>query len=202
MNSGIANISEKYKFFIWLPPKTGTTHASFIFKHFDIQSKFFKKNGEIEVVEFRHNHSLNFFPGSEKYKFILTARNPFTRYVSLFKFSSKKKSEELTVENFRKFFFDMVDSNDMKNYFLSHSLRLPDYSLRIEHLWTDYTNIPFIRNSKLYQSGILYDLCNKKFNSTPKLKDEELFYSQDMKDYLMTIGKKYFEFYGYDYPYS
>lgn len=96
----------------------------------------------------------------------------------------------------------MVDCTDMKIFFSSHSVRFPDYSLRVEHLWNDYTNIPFIKNSKLYQSGILYDLCSKKFNSTEKIKDEEFFYSEDMKDYLMTVGKKYFEFYGYDYPYA
>ena len=89
-----------------------------------------------------------------------------------------------------------------KEYFYKYGFFLgktPKYFLRVENLYHDYIQIPFIRNSKLNKSGLLYELCNKKLNSNSKnIKSMKEYYTQDMADYIYTNFKHYFDLLGYD----
>lgn len=202
MKEGIVNISEKYKFFLWLPKKTGSNHAWFVFKHFDTESIFYKNDSIKQKSDFKHNHSLNFFPQHENYIFISTARNPFNLFISYFKFTHVQNQKDFNSVNFKNFFKQKIDNKEIQDFFANYKFRKPDYFLRLENLWSDYTNIPFIRNSKLYQSGILYEMCKSKINSSPDYKSVENFYTNDMIDYMFQVGRDYFETLNYKYPFE
>jgi hypothetical protein len=192
------NISEKHKAFLWMAPKTGSYHASFTFNHFDFIS-YSTAGNNLREKFLTHNHSMDLFPGHENYKLICTVRNPFTKLVSEFKYRLQHE-EEFTTENFRNFFSEKSERNfDLS--FNMFKVRKPDYPLRVEYLWHDYIQIPFVYNSKLCQSGILYELCKKKMNGTivdPKEKD---LYTKDMIENVKFVAKEYLEMFGYDYPY-
>ncbi len=192
------NISEKHKAFLWMVPKTGSFHATFIFNHFDFISYNTAELGLREKF-LTHNHSMELFPGHENYKFICTVRNPFTKLLSEFKYRLTDKSE-FTPEKFRKFFSEKSDVQ-FDYIFVMFQKRKPDYFLRIEHLWADYIKIPFVYNSKLCQSGLLYELCNKKLNGTFIRPEEKFFYTKDMIEHVKYVAKDYLEMFGYDYPY-
>lgn len=197
----LISLSLKNNCFLWLPPKTGTSHATFIFKHFDFSTYTLEDGKIIDKSELRHHHNISLFPEHEKHKIICTARNPFDRYISYYKFQKKHEKNDISVDNFRKYFHEMVKENDLKNFFSLTNLRVPDYFLRLENLWSDYNKIPFIRNSKLNQSGILYELCQKKLNPSFETELNSKFYTNEMIDFMLNEGKKYFELLGYSYPY-
>jgi len=192
------NISEKHKAFLWMAPKTGSFHASFVFNHFDFISKSTGGNDMREKF-LRHNHAMDLFPGHENYKFICTIRNPFTKLVSEFKYRLTNK-EEFNVKNFRNFFHEKSDRNFDLGFIMFQD-RTPDYPIRVEHLWTDYIKIPFVYNSKICQSGALYDLCKKRMNGTFFSDIEKDFYTKDMIEHVKYVAKDYLEMFGYDYPY-
>lgn len=196
----IKNISEKHKVFLWLPPKTGSSHAHFILSHFDFATEILNRaGGDARADNFTHNHTTDLFPGHENYKLICTIRNPFKMVMSDFKYQCQFKSK-FTADEFKKFFAERTEDK-FRYFFLIFERRIPDYFIRVEHLWYDYTKIPFIYNSKLNQSGILYDLCKIKINATFEEKDVKDFYTNDMIDYLYDVGKDFFKLTGYEYPY-
>jgi len=194
--------SEKEKMVLLLPGKTGTMHASFLFNHFDFTTDFFTDNEEIihrynYVV---HHHGMEVLKKFETYSIICTARNPYSRLISAY-YNSKKitEFESKPMDDFKRYFSKSVSE---KEYFYKHGFFLgktPTYFLRVENLYHDYIQIPFIRNSKLNKSGLLYELCNKKLHSNSKnIKSMEEYYTQDMADYLYTNFKFYFDLLGYD----
>lgn len=195
------NISEKHKCFLWMPPKTGTSHATFILKHFEFNTCGYENEELTGCQEFRQTHNVELFPGHSYYSLICTARNPFTMYTSFFRFNNSRTTDKISVENFREFFEGLIEKNYIVKYFSEFDKRMPDYFLRVEHLWHDYNKIRFVRESKLNKSGLLYDLCHKKINVSPTSDLERKFYTKDMIDYMMSVGKNYFDRLGYSYPY-
>jgi uncharacterized protein (DUF927 family) len=102
-------------------------------------------------------------------------------------------------KTFKEDFSDKIQ----KGWFHSNSgfkfVKIPKYFLRMEYLYYDYTQIPFIRNSKLNKSGLLYELCNKKIHSKKQeVKSLSEYYTEDMADYLYKTIKPYFDLVGYD----
>ena len=199
IGEGQINISEENKSFLWLPPKTGTMHATLVFSHLNFNTVGWKDNS-LKVNFFRHNHSTHLFPGHENYKLICTARNPFTLLISEFKFFEVRDKKNFTSENFRKYFAKVSDMN-FKSYFFHMKNRVPDYFIRVEHLYYDYIQIPFVRNSKLNKSGILYDLCQKKINATTETPVGPDFYTPDMIDRIYQAGGDYLKLLNYEFPY-
>ena len=156
------NISEKNKFFLWLIPKCGTTHAV----------KIFNRIGDDIIFEHTHDH---YYPENHlEYDFIATIRNPYSRFVSLFRYSLDGDSIlKVDIKNLKSEFNDFVSkmvqqSPLMRGYYFKQ--RLPDYTLRLEHLYYDYIKIPFILKSPLYRSSELLELCRIKENESPSLK--------------------------------
>jgi len=107
--------------------------------------------------------------------------------------------EERLFNNFKEYFAINYNGVDFyhKNGFLFK--RKPDYFLRVESLYYDYIQIPFIRNSKLNKCGLLYELCNKKLHSNKNnVKSLEEYYTEDMANHTYEQFKDYFELLGYD----
>jgi len=108
-------------------------------------------------------------------------------------------SELITPYNqtFKEYFVDKVNNGWIYDKF--SFVKPPKHILRLEHLYDDYIQIPFIRDSKLNKSGVLYELCKKKMHSkkqeTKSLKE---YYTQDMADHLYETFKPYFDLTGYD----
>lgn len=194
--------SEKEKMILFLPGKTGTIHASFLFNHFDFTTSFFDHNDEImhKYNFVIHHHDMRIPKKFDTYSTICTARNPYTRMISAY-YNSKKttKFESKPMIDFKTYFSKSVLEND---YFYKNGFFLgkkPTYFLRVENLYHDYIQIPFIRNSKLNKSGLLYELCNKKLHSNSEnIKSLEEYYTEDMADYIYTNFKSYFDLLGYD----
>lgn len=195
--------SEKEKMILFLPGKTGTMHASFIFNHFDFTTHLYDSQTEELVMDYNaviHHHDLITIKKFENYNSICTARNPYTRLVSAY-YNTKKNGESVgkPIEDFKSYFSKNIEDGGFfhKNGFFFKET--PTFFLRVENLYHDYIQIPFIRNSKLNKTGILYDLCNKKIHSNSENnKSLKELYTQDMADYVYNRFKSYFDMLGYD----
>jgi hypothetical protein len=201
--------SEKEKMILLLPMKTGTIHATFIFQHFDFITEHYelKTNKVLDKLDsVIHHHCMNIPQRYEDYSIICTARNPYSRLVSAYNNSRiiteiNKPSDE----NFKNHFSKKIDTGyqsdngfpyGQDNFLYNET---PKYFLRVESLYHDYIQIPFIRNSKLNKSGLLYELCNKKIHKTPTItKPLKEYYNQDMADFVYNKFKSYFDLLGYD----
>lgn len=193
------NVSEKHKVFLWMLGKTGSMHSFHVFTQYGFETI----RPDSPDKTFSHNHSTEMPENSENYKFICTAKNPFTRFLSLYKYNHKDSSI-WSPNHFRSYFSkNFYENPDLfsSKFFWPFRDRTPDYFIRTEFLWHDYNKIPFIVNSKFNTSGALYDFCKLKINNTVPIKNPEEYYTQDMIDVFYEKGKKYFELLNYTYPF-
>lgn len=198
------NISEKHKFFLWTPAKTGTHHTVSVFENFYCEYQV----SNFERTEIFNNskspkphHFLHLFSKHENYKLICTARNPLHRiYSAFFHLQEGSPKNNINTKEFIKFFVEMNYANDPP--FLNginFLTRKPDYFLRLENLYQDYEKIPFVVESDFYKSGKLKQMCEEKINShlNPNYNIKD-FYTSDMIDFLYTKYKKYFDLLDYE----
>ena len=201
--------SDTQKMILLLPMKTGTIHATFIFKHFDFVSEGYDLKTERVLTKtdsIVHHHCMKIPQRYEDYTIICTARNPYSRLVSAYNNSRTiTEIDKPLDENFKNHFSKHIDTGYQsdngfpygKDSFLYNET--PKYFLRVESLYHDYIQIPFIRNSKLNKSGLLYELCNKKIHTTPtKRIPIKEYYTQDTADFVYNKYKSYFDLVGYD----
>lgn len=190
------NISEENKFFLWLPPKTGSKHAEVIFNLFSFQyfSCSYDRTQIFDSSEFiQHGHAMNVFYGHENYQLVCTARNPFNRLISAYIFTSK--NIELSVVGFREF-FKKNWKNDKFEFWLRGCINLPrqpDYYIRVENMLEDYLKIPFVYNSEVNKIGLLEKLCSKKRNESKRSLILEECYTQDMLDIIYEKFRDHFD---------
>jgi hypothetical protein len=147
----LLNVSKKYNYFIWMPATCGTTHAVNIFKNFD------------KDFIFSHSHKIDFFDGHWSYDLISLQRNPYVRYVSIFNnLVGHDKSLGLNKvrSNFNIFLNSTFQNSDTLKYILKYHERNPDYFIRLEHLFEDYSKIPFVKETDFYKSGQLELECS------------------------------------------
>lgn len=194
------NYSEKNKAFLWTPPKTSSIHALTVFTLFDFEwfsGSYDKKYVERYTPYPQHNHALNLFDGHENYSLICTARNPVHRLFSAYMFNNP--DSEKTPSGFREFMISLtLEVNPFWMIGTKDFVRIPDYFVRQEHLFEDYSKIPFIKNSKVFECGVLEEICQKKINDTKYGKlDIHDCYTSDMLDYLYTEYRWYFDTLGY-----
>jgi len=200
------NISESTKSFLWLPHKTGTNNAVSILKNFGFKTyiqqngNLFLYNTECEVKDLTGNHIMIYFEGHEKYDFICTARNPFSRLLSLYKFNHKDQSE-WSPEHFQNYFNIISKRFRVTKFLWPFERRVPDYFIRLENLYDDYLKLPFIKNSEIHITGELKELCSKKINFTSEIKNPEEYFNDEIKNLIWLEGKKYFDLLGYEFPY-
>lgn len=190
------NISEKFKTFLWLWDKTGTSHAkevlsNFSFGFYDVSCEP-KKIVSTSITQYHH---CSLFKGHESYKLIATARNPYSRLFSYFNMTFPK--EKITKENFRDFVEEKIQSPNNFDCANFH-LRKPDYFLKIENLYEDYCKIPFIYESDLRKKNILKIMCNNVVNKGKNDFFWKDFYNQATADLVFYSTQQYFYLLSYD----
>lgn len=199
----LLTLSLTHKAFLWLPPKTASNTVSWILGHFDFNSYFWYNNNFVEVRKdsTHFSHEFNYPPNHEELSFICTFRNPYERIFSLFKMISnvtmKFPIEDFTYPSKDKFkdFFEKHIKNENFDRRIKppkFHLRKPDYLIRTETFYEDLLAIPFIRNSKLYECGILQEMCEKKINQSYTSNFDD-FMDEEMKDWIYTNYKDEFE---------
>jgi len=175
--------------------KTGTTHIKnvldeFDFKHYSIV------NGEKKLVvgdKIVQQHECGLFNGHENYKLLATIRNPYSRTFS--NYSAEDKNVSLS--DFKKYleeYYQLTHDFDI----CAKIIRIPDYIVRVENMYDDYSKIPFIVNSEIFKSGRLKKMVNEKINSNPMEYNWKEFYDQDAADMVYYSNIKYFEQYEYE----
>ena len=187
------NISEKHNCFLWLPVKTASSHAAHVLTHFEFSHvicDYYRRRIQLKTDSLQHHHGLSLFDGHENYKLITTVRNPYSRMVSIYEWMSVSRE----IRSFE-VFMDDYKKRPVQPIF---DKRIPDYTLRQENLFDDYLKIPFVRDSKLNESGVLKELCDKKINKGRERKPVKDYYNQDTANIVYTNYKEYFDLFGYD----
>jgi hypothetical protein len=182
------NISKKYNYFIWMQSKCGSTHATNIFRKFEDNSN---------VI---HSDIIDLFDGHWSYDLIALQRNPYTRYVSMFnnlqlqhKINGHEKSNGLSQvrNNFNSYLNSIFQSELSLKNMLNYHKRTPDYFIKIEDLFNDYSKIPFVRKTDFYKSGQLEIECSIPKNESKQdgFSWEELYTPQtsDLVYYNMSL---------------
>jgi hypothetical protein len=194
--------SEEERLAVFLPIKTGTIHTTFILNHFNFRTNIYGKDDRLILEEdyLIHHHNEILPKEYEDYDVIYTTRNPYTRILSMY-FYEKKVAEcnGPYTKTFKEYFSERANFGwgDTKSGF--NFIKTPKYILRMENLYHDYIQIPFIRDSKLNESGILSDLCEKKIHAKKQeTKPLNEYYTQDMADHVYETFKPYFDLTGYD----
>lgn len=187
----IVNISETNRAFIWTPEKTASNLASMVFDKFDFHAfNVIKKEKVSNGV--KHFHSNCFFEGHENYQFILTCRNPYDRFLSMYGYG--KLTYERFKSNLESYLAEkMPHVQLMKNL----TIRKPDFIIRTENMLEDYLKIPFIKDSKFYKSGDLEKLLKIKVNETNFEKSRTILDSQ-LADLIYYNNITFFELCGYE----
>ena len=195
----VVNISEKYKSFLWLPPKTASTLLlNIFFEYFDFEHYEVDKNNILFKSNFKrqNHHFQNLFQGHENYKLICSVRNPFNKIISLFMQNKKDRSPEKFLQ-----YFDNLISTDCSDNLLIKDLmkfqRVPDYFIRVENLYEDLIKIPFVFDSDVNKSGLLSSVCETIVNSSNYTIDMNEYFTSDMKDFVFTTYKDYFDKFNY-----
>ena len=203
LNSSI-NLSQKHKIILWLWKKCGTSHMTKIMNKYDF--KYYRiENDNLTLIENNvvQKHYCNLFHGHENYKILAAVRNPYSRFFSEFTFSRKPEEfiyNEINKENFRFFIYQSTVYTDIiSNECVDFSQRIPDYPVRLENLYEDYSKIPFITDSEYFKSGELKKDINIKVNVSNE--NDSLwrkFYTQEIADIIYYRMPRYFELFGYD----
>ena len=191
----IFNIIQKEKCLVWLPAKTASTHAFSILKNYGLAACQIDNNQFVTVkniINDLYTHNCELFDGHENYLFISTARNPYSKFVSYFKFMGMDKQN---IKFYDYLYLTILEKSHHKPKF---EQRVPDYFIRQEHLFEDYSKIPFIKNSDFYKSGELKELCEKKINHNKNTYDFRDYYDEMTADLVYYNFSKYFDLLGYD----
>jgi hypothetical protein len=203
MDYYVLTYSDIHKSILWTPQKTGSSHATFIFTHFDFVTEFFSKK-TLNLMKVKpsglitHHHNCVIINSLIDYDVICTTRNPYARLISGFFYLTNIENTEFSVGNFRKFFANQMDKPTILHDGFYGYQKIPKYFLRTENLYNDYLKIPFVRDSKLNECGLLYDLCNKQINKNRDTVSTKDFYTMDMIDYLYDNFRNLFDIDGYE----
>jgi hypothetical protein len=203
LNSAI-NLSKQHKIILWLWKKCGTSHMAKIMNKYDF--KYYRiENDSLTLIENNvvQKHYCNLFHGHENYKILSAVRNPYSRFFSEYTFNRRPEEfiyNEINKENFRFFIYQStVYSDIISNECVDFSQRIPDYPVRLENLYEDYSKIPFITNSEYFKSGELKKDVGIKINVSNE--NDSLwkkFYTQEIADIIYYRMPRYFELFGYD----
>jgi hypothetical protein len=203
MENWYVNISLKHKYFVWTPERTGSTHCTNILTNLDFECGVVNKENQIIEYENKpiHNHYCRLIKNHLDYKFILTVRNPYAMMLSRIFSLSKMKSDatqkdiELKLEDFIQFGFTK------NNCCYCFEKRTPDYFLRLENLYEDWSNIPFVKNHEYNTLGKLKEACNVRMNEQINTENPDYwkkYYNQRLADLVYYNYVNNFELFGYD----
>jgi hypothetical protein len=196
------NISLKNNCFVIMPPKTGSIHVTNILKNFDF--KLYKEkdsNFKLVFETLIHSHHTNLFTNHNNFKLLLTVRNPYSLMFSYLNFYPKEDSVSTIIDYFENSLQrEFYQTNSIWNSYQSFQERAPDYVLRLENLYEDYSKIPFINSSEMFLSGELEKQCKIKKNEKPEIfkRNWKDYYNQTIADLVYYNFSNYFESFGYN----
>lgn len=193
------NISEINKSFVWLQARTGSVHSVKVLKNYGF-STYKKTPDGLKVIPLNNNHSYDYPSGHQDYLFLSTARNPFSRILSFYKFNNKNPNI-WSPQSFHNYFFMNFSKITLRCIIWPFRDRIPDYFIRIESLFDDYNKIPFIVNSDFDKLVQLRNLCSVKYNETDVINDVDKYFTEEIKDIIFSCSQDYCNMLNYDYPY-
>ena len=182
--------------------KTASSHASLVLSHFDFITVTKNLNTGTIVYHSSDNinfgHSIDLPPNHSELSLICTLRHPYQRVFSLFSRRFLNPNQKPEISEFESFFHERIE-NDIEFVKTSKMFdnRIPDYVIKSENLYEDYLKIPFIKDSKLNQYGILQDICNRKINKSFGTIDSESYLTQSVKEKIYKMFESHFELFGY-----
>jgi len=189
------NVSEKYKSLVWLPERTGSrTSAKFL-------TNYGFERGEVPLINGKwwvYTHYCGMNERFNDYILISTARNPYSRvlsiYLSLTGFPPEYKGN--TKETFREYlkWVQKQDYDDLtKAYITNPRLKVrPNYLLKLENLLEDYMKLPFILDV------FTFDEITEKLKHKKPPYDWEPYYDEHMKNIVYDLCAHHFEIWGYE----
>lgn len=194
-------LSKKNNCILWLPPKSASTLLSWILFHFEFHKYFFnpETNELIQEEQFliHLGHHLKLPPNHISMDLLCAVRNPYDKVLSFSKMHVTDK------EDFSKEFFEKNLENILRNpnslLFQSSKIfeqRIPNLIVRAENLYEDLIKIPFIRDSKLNNCGILEEMCSNKLNKTFDI-DHNSILTPTTKEKIYETFRNEFELFGY-----
>lgn len=213
----VINLSEVLGYMFILPPSTATRSAIEVLKNYPFGSYFVHENKLIYLNDGpTHSHCNKLFDGHEKYKLIMTCKNPYSKWVSRYRLdmiNEKQVKSSFDIKNsFYEHVLDQVYVYDLKNILKGTELKFSrmdknvSHFIRTENILEDYRSIPFIGGSELDKSGKLEEILNNPVGKFPKKakiswklpEDWRDYYTQETADLVFGLFKQDFEFYGYD----
>lgn len=200
----IQNISQKNNSFAIMPKKTGSRSFNKILDLFDFDT-YFICDGEITFFKngTMHNHVNSLMKNHLEYKMLISCRNPYAIYASLFRLHSVKDRRILSTFNLKREFDEylkeliFVDQDEWlitKENTVKDLINRPvNYRIRLENLWETLMSVPFIANSEHVNNGNLEKLLSNKtgnykemdhFKHIPNFFPERFqdYYNQDLAD--------------------
>jgi len=202
MRRTIINISEKYKYFAWMPERTGSNHFTKIIDKLGFQSATIEDNKIISYNDkVRHNHFCGFFENHWDYKFLICIRNPYAIAIS----RSGAPMMEFNDETLK--IIRARIENNLQSTYSSFSCcncfnqRKPDFAIRLEFLYEDWIKVPFVSTHSLNISGELKELTKTRINNQKNTEDPNYwkkYYNQSLSDFVYYNNSETFKLFGYD----
>jgi hypothetical protein len=125
-------------------------------------------------------------------------RHPYERVLSYYKSTLPHIYNDFTIEGFNHFLNQSVFcEKSLFDDIHKFNGRIPDILIKTETIYDDLLKIPFIKNSKLYECGILEEMCKKKVNPSFESERDEYLLSPDIKEKIYNFFKPQFEIFGY-----
>lgn len=182
------NTSEKYKCDWIAPERTGSRKVSEILSFYG-----FKHNNrpiyEYGKYNYAHEVMLNSIP--KEYKIICSARNPYSKVLSLFK-NFYENSTDKSKDSFKKYVINDLPKGQMIKMVINPVLnKVPDYILRLENLTEDLLKLPFIHDVLTTKQVELLSSHGKQLESW------EEYYDDEMKEIVYLYTKQHFDMFGY-----
>ena len=185
------NASLDYKVVSWTGHKTGSTTMVNILN--ELRFKFYKFDGEnFEIVNDRPQriHGCNSDSIPKGFKVLSSLRNPFSQIVSEYRYGS--------IENFYDFLIKTLSQKQSFSCFLFETWK-PDYVVRMENMFEDYSKIPFVVESNFFKSGILKKLTQYKMNENPYGRNNwKDYYDEETADMVIQTFPYHFSDYLYN----
>ncbi len=190
----IINFSTKHNCFVITPPKTGSRNLTRILQLYDFHSYGIDQERFI-LVNYQpiHNHTLKFMENHLQHEVMISCRNPYAIYASLFRLKMIGDQKILSTFNLQKEFHEFMleylfifNHNDpwiesSNNKYLKMLLaRKIDYRIKLENFKESIFQVPFVSNS-----------TEDKIDKVSRLTDERFGDHLNMKLF-NSHAKKYF----------
>jgi hypothetical protein len=187
-----ANVNEKYEF-VWIAPErvgSRSTCKIFTFCGFMCRGKQLSLGN---ALNYTHNSEIP--PKYKDYKIISSARNPYSRTLSIYKnFITLYKKGMTFKEYILCLTLDKPEQNFPKySTFINPVLeKQPEYIIRLENFYEDIRKLPFIYNHLTEKQ--LKMMCEHG----KEIDEWESYYTQEMKDLVYPHLKHQFDMWGYE----